>query len=76
MKIPEAFVCDAEGCAKDADYRITHEILGPAHIMMPNRRPIVFEFCLEHAGLFFVGGGGNWQMAVGSKLKQGAPEGI
>jgi len=27
MKIPEAHICDAAGCMKDAWYRITHEIL-------------------------------------------------
>jgi hypothetical protein len=79
MRIPEAYICDAEGCMEDAEYRITHEMLLPPAI--PGRMvygrdwnrqpPLVFTFCGRHATDFSISGRGAWAF----KLKLGAPEG-
>jgi len=82
MKIPEAHICDAQGCMKDAWYRITHEILREPTIAGHMRygldwnrcRPMVFEFCDEHATDFSIGGRGAW--TTPPRLKPGVPEGI
>lgn len=79
MKIPEAHICDVAGCTKDAEYRITHEILADPPVpgeMQYGRdwgrsRPLVFEFCEEHASDFSINGRGAW--TTPPHLKIGVP---
>ena len=79
MKIPEAHICDAQGCTEDAKYRVTHEILREPPIpgyMVYGRdwgrpQPLVFEFCEEHAPGFTISGLGAW--TTPPKLKLGVP---
>lgn len=70
MKIPEAYICDAEGCPKDAVFRLTHGLIHP-DFRSAYSKLITFTFCEEHAGEFDIGGRGGW---TGPKLRQGAPE--
>lgn len=85
MRIPEAIVCDALGCTRDAKYRISHELLperSPVDIttigdyrpvyVVPGR--IVFTFCDQHAEGFAIGARGMW--TTGDPLRPGSPEGL